>query len=78
MSRDANTLFELGAGDLQTLLRTEKVSTVDVVSSCLQRIADRGEMTSVAPHPVCYIVLQQNLAASPNSGGFGTSVTLPR
>ena len=45
MSHGANTLFELGAGDLQTLLRTGKVSTVDVVSSCLQRIADRGELS---------------------------------
>ena len=47
-----NTLFELGAGDLQTLLTTEVASTVDVVSACLQRIADRGEARCIYPRSV--------------------------
>ena len=43
MSAAASTLFELTAGDLQTLLTTGAITTADVVESCLQRIDDRGK-----------------------------------
>ena len=47
----ASTLFELGAGDLQTLLTTGAVTTADVVDSCLRRIADRGTDAPTHPSP---------------------------
>ena len=37
-----STLFELGAGDLQTLMSTGTATCADVVDSCLQRIDARG------------------------------------